>query len=201
MHRKSMLTDQERQAVRQDIEAKYAKVAQSPQGLFRYPTGREGLSLLRYDPDALAKLPPESLDGYAGVANPWRALTLEPGQSTLDVGCGAGLDVFVAALTPGVTALGVDMSQPMLARARRQAETARGRAFFARADVEKLPFAGDRFDAVTSNGLISLVPDKKAAFGEIFRVLRPGGRLVFGDQVLNAEDMRTREEIVSSWFR
>jgi SAM-dependent methyltransferase len=167
-------------AIRNGIAQKYRKVAVSPAGLFQYPTGEGSARHLGYPPDLLVPIPPEIRERFVGVGNPFALGPIRPGESLLDLGCGAGFDAFVAAqlVGPAGRVVGIDLSPEMLAVARAgQAEAGFPELEFREASVEALPFPDASFDVALSNGVLNLVPDKPAALGEIFRVLRPGGRL------------------------
>src|SRR5262249_17216431 len=145
---------------------------------------------LGYDPAELARLPAETTASFAGVANPHRIGAIREGETVLDVGCGAGTDLLLAARQGGSSgrALGVDMTPPSLERTRAGA----GPPGYSHVDVRegdalRLPVDDASVDVVISNGVINLVPDKLAAFAEIFRVLRSGGRLQLGDIVVENE--------------
>ncbi len=141
-----------------------------------------------YAPEDLAKAPEEANLGL-GCGAPLAVLDPKPGEVVLDLGSGAGLDAFLAAakVGPGGRVIGVDMTPEMLERARRAAKT-RGLANveFRAGRLEELPVASGSVDAVTSNCVINLVPDKGKVFAEIARVLRPGGRVVISDIILDA---------------
>lgn len=167
-------------AIRGGIAEKYRKVAVSPEGLFRYPTGEASARGLGYPPDLLAAVPAAIRERFVGVGNPFGLGPIRPGQAVLDLGCGAGFDAFIAAqlVGPGGRVAGIDLSPEMLAVARaRQAEAGFPQVEFRQAAVEALPFPDASFDVALSNGVLNLIPDKPAALREIFRVLRPGGRL------------------------
>src|SRR5205807_9547035 len=131
-------------------------------------------------PQELAQVPDVAVESFAGVANPWELGRLAPGERVLDLGSGAGTDSLIAALMVGPEGrvTGIDMTPQMLSKARGAAD-AMGAANveFVAGSAEELPFAHASFDVVISNGVIDLIPDKDAVFGELFRVLRPGGRL------------------------
>jgi SAM-dependent methyltransferase len=166
--------------IRQGIAEKYRKVALSPAGLFRYPTGAESARGLGYPPALVAGIPPAVQEHFVGVGNPFALGPIAPGEAVLDLGCGAGFDALVAAqlVGPGGRVVGIDLSPEMLAVARAgRAGTGFARVGFVEAQVEALPFPDAAFDVVLSNGVLNLVPDKLCAVREIFRLLRPGARL------------------------
>jgi SAM-dependent methyltransferase len=141
-----------------------------------------------YSKDDLAQVPAEANLGL-GCGAPLTFLALAPGETVLDLGSGPGLDAFLAARQVGPTGrvIGVDMTPSMLERARVGAAKM-GLAWveFREGRLEALPVEAASVDAVTSNCVINLVPDKAAVFAEVARVLRPGGRLVVSDIILDA---------------
>ncbi len=166
--------------IRDGIAQKYRKVAASPEGLFRYPTGEASARGLGYPPHLVADIPLAIRERFVGVGNPFSLGPIRAGESVLDLGCGAGFDAFIAAqlVGPAGRVVGIDLSPEMLAVARAgQAEAGFPEVEFREASVEALPFPDASFDVALSNGVLNLVPDKPAALREIFRVLRPGGRL------------------------
>jgi arsenite methyltransferase len=171
------------QVLKSEIRKTYASVSQEPDKDFIFPTGRAWAEDLDY-PEELAGVPDSAVESYAGVANPFSLGRLSPGERVLDVGCGAGTDTLVAAqmVGPDGRVTGIDMTPEMLAKARRAAtEMVAGNVDFAEGEVERLPFPDESFDVVISNGVIDLIPDKDAVFSELFRVLRPGGRIQLAD--------------------
>jgi len=167
-------------SIRQGIAEKYRKVAVSPQGLFKYPTGQESARGLGYPPDLLDAIPLAVRERFVGVGNPFALGPIRPGEAVLDLGCGAGFDAFVAAqlVGPAGRVVGIDLSPEMLAIAEAELREAKSPQIeFQVAQVEVLPFPDTSFDVALSNGVLNLIPDKAAALREIFRVLRPGGRL------------------------
>jgi arsenite methyltransferase len=166
-----------------EIKKTYAAVSASPETDFIFPTGRAWAEDLGYPPE-LARVPEAAVESFAGVANPWELGRLSPREHVLDLGSGAGTDSLVAAqmVGPEGHVTGIDMTPEMLAKARgAAAELGATNVEFVAGTVEQLPFADASFDVVISNGVIDLVPDKDAVFGEIFRVLRPGGRIQIAD--------------------
>jgi arsenite methyltransferase len=146
-------------------------------------------------------VPDASVESFAGVADHWGLGRVEPGAVVLDLGCGAGTDLLIAAqmVGPAGRAIGIDMTPSMLEVARASArEMGLGNLELHEALIEALPLEDASVDVVISNGVIDLVPDKDAVFDEIDRVLRPGGRLQLADVVIHhevSEDARKRIDL------
>ena len=169
--------------LKSEIKRTYASVSQEPEKDFIFPTGRGWAEDLGY-PEELAKVPETAVGSFAGVANPWQLGRLALGELVLDLGSGAGTDSLVAAQMVGEDGhvTGIDMTLEMLAKARvATAEMGLANVEFVESEAEQLPFTDESFDVVISNGVIDLIPDKDAVFAEIFRVLRPGGRIQIAD--------------------
>jgi SAM-dependent methyltransferase len=169
--------------LKSEIRKTYASVSAEPERDFVFPTGRAWAEDLGYPPE-LANVPDAAVESFAGVANPWTMGRLEPGERVLDLGSGAGTDSLVAAQMVGEdgSVTGVDMTPEMLAKARQAAaEMGVRNVEFVEAEAERLPFSDESLDVVISNGVIDLIPDKDAVFNELFRVLRPGGRMQIAD--------------------
>ena len=199
---KSDFTAEDRKKIEEGIRGKYAKVAVNAEGLFSYPTGRAGLETLKYDPDILRSLPESALESFCGVGNPFSLGEIEQGESVLDIGCGGGVDTMAAAIMvrPTGRVVGVDMSSEMVERARENlSETHLANVSFQESSAEDLPFLDKDFDVVISSGVFNLIPDKRKALKEVFRVMKPGGRLMMADQVLTgylSEDVKAR---IDNW--
>jgi SAM-dependent methyltransferase len=187
--------------LREEIRKTYTDVSTTPEQGFIFPTGRAWAQQLGYPEPELARVPDATVESFAGVANHWPLGRVEPGSVVLDLGCGAGTDLLIAAQMTGPAgrAIGVDMTATMLDRARASAaEMAVGNVELHESLIEALPLDDGSVDVVISNGVIDLVPDKDAVLDEIDRVLRPGGRLQVADIVIHqevSEDVRSRIDL------
>jgi arsenite methyltransferase len=187
--------------LREEIEKTYTDVSTDPAKDFLFPTGRSWAEDLGY-PSELARVPERTVESFAGVANPHVLGRIEPGQVVLDLGCGAGTDLLIAAqmVGPEGRAIGIDMTQTMLDRARESAdEMGLHNVELHQGLIESLPVPDESVDVVISNGVIDLVPDKDAVFAEIDRVLRPGGRLQVADVVIHTEVSEDARKRIDLW--
>jgi arsenite methyltransferase len=187
--------------LRSEIRKTYTDVSIEQQKDFIFPTGRAWAQTLDYPEPELSRVPDATVESFAGVANHWLLGRPQHGDVVLDLGCGAGTDLLIAAQMTGSTgrAIGVDMTPAMLRRAERSAgEMGLENVELHASLVEALPVEDASVDVVISNGVIDLVPDKDAVFDEIDRVLRPGGRLQLADVVIHtavSEDARARIDL------
>ena len=187
--------------LRREIRETYTEVSTQQEKDFIFPTGRVWARELGYPEPELSRVPDASVESFAGVANHWMLGRIERGAVVLDLGCGAGTDLLIAAqmIGPEGSAIGVDMTEPMLEHARASAEEMSLRnVALHEALIEELPLNTGSVDVVISNGVIDLVPDKDRVFDEIDRVLRPGGRLQLADVVIHhevSEDARKRIDL------
>jgi SAM-dependent methyltransferase len=187
--------------LRTEIRKTYTDVSTDQQQEFIFPTGRGWAQELGYPEPELSRVPDWTVESFAGVANHWWLGRVEPGSTVLDLGCGAGTDLLIAAQMTGREGrvIGVDMTAAMLDLARASAEEmGLANVELHESLIESLPLDDAAVDVVISNGVIDLVPDKEAVFDEIDRVLRPGGRLQFADVVIHhevSEDARKRIDL------
>jgi ubiquinone/menaquinone biosynthesis C-methylase UbiE len=175
--------------LRQEISAVYARVATGPDGEFHFHRGPDyAVTVLGYDRAELDQLPADVTARFAGIGNPHLVAPLPVGATVLDVGCGAGMDLLLAARQVGPTgrAIGVDMTEPMRACAIAGAAACGLANVDVRAgDATRLPVEDASIDVVISNGVLNLVPQKQLALAEIRRVLKPGGRAQIADIILH----------------
>jgi arsenite methyltransferase len=188
--------------LRSEIRQTYTDVSTDQEREFIFPTGRSWAQELGYPEPELARVPDAIVESFAGVANHWLLGDVEPGAVVLDLGCGAGTDLLIAAQEAGPAgrAIGIDMTPAMLERAAAGAQQmGLTNVELHESLIEALPLEDASVDVVISNGVIDLVPDKEAVFAEIDRVLRPGGRLQFADVVIHTEVSEDARERIDLW--
>lgn len=170
--------------LRKAIQDEYQEVAEHPDKGFHFHTGRRLTRIVGYKDEWLASVSELAVESFAGTGNPFAMGVLAAGERVVDVGSGAGMDSLVAARMVGPTGkvVGLDMTPAMLQRARLAAAgSAIDHVEFREGYMEELPVADGWADVVISNGVLNLTPDKQKTLGEMFRVLRPGGRLQIAD--------------------
>jgi arsenite methyltransferase len=182
--------------LRSEISNIYGRVEIEPSAEFHFHRGPAyAAEFLGYDADELASLPTEGTASFAGVGNPLAIGPIHPGETILDIGCGAAMDLLLAGkrVGPEGRVIGIDMTDAMIERARAWTIT-RGMKHveIRKGDATALPATDASVDVVISNGVINLVPEKELGFSEIIRILRPGGRLHLADIAL---DMELSEDI------
>ncbi len=161
-----------------------------------------GKANLLYPEDLTTGVPTDITNFSLGCGNPFSAAAMQPGETVLDLGSGGGLDCFLAAKEVGPTGhvIGVDMTPDMLKRARASAERLGFKNVeFREGYLESLPVEADSVDVVISNCVINLSPDKPKVFQEIFRVLKPGGRLAVSDTVTNGPLPEAMKNDIEAW--
>jgi len=190
------------QELRQAIRKEYEAVAQTPGKGFHFHTGRHLTEIVEYQPEWLEGIPESVIESFAGTGNPFSVEIIEPGELVVDIGCGAGIDTFIAAKQVGSTGkvIGVDMTEAMLTRARKaNQEIGFDQVEFKTGFMEELPISDGWADVIISNGVFNLSPEKERVLQEMVRVLKPGGRLQIADIIVQKEVPESAKRKIDLW--
>jgi SAM-dependent methyltransferase len=168
-----------------EIIRMYQEVADNPGGAFHFFHGRDAAQLFEYDPAWLDRAPAGAVASFAGVGNPHLRSAIQPGETVLDLGSGAGLDAIIASWSVGASGrvIGVDLNPSMCLKAQAHAAAVGSRMECQQGRMEDIPLPDESVDVVISNGVINLSFRKRRVIEELFRVLRRGGRLSVTDIV------------------
>lgn len=198
------LSEMTPEEIKAAVDAKYSQVAMTPHAEFNFPVGRAFAESVGYPKEVLDQLPASMWESFTGAGNPQPFVDARPGETLLDLGCGAGLDLYLYSRAVGATGncYGVDISEAMCAKARanlRKVGVANVEILAGHSDHIPLPDAS--VDLVASNGIYNLSPLKEPVMREVFRVLKPGGRTVFAEVVLKSALPDEVRKSVNDWFR
>ena len=166
--------------IKEAVKDKYSQVAKDPCGSFNFPVGKTFAVDVGYPKEQLDKLPQAFTESFTGANNPQPFIDLNEGEIVLDLGCGAGLDLYFYARSVGKKGkvCGLDISTDMLEKAENNIKSVGiNNVEFTRGSSDDLPFENDSFDVVASNGIYNLSTDKESVLSEVYRVLKPGGPL------------------------
>ena len=188
--------------LREAIKGEYKVVAEDPGKGFHFHTGRRLTGIVGYRDEWFDGVAESAIESFAGTGNPFAMGELVAGEKVVDIGSGGGIDSLVAArmIGPDGEVVGIDMTPAMLEKARAAAaESGVRNVEFREAFMEEIPVADGWADVVISNGVLNLTPDKPKVMGEMFRVLRPGGRLQLADILVTREVSNEAKQKIDLW--
>lgn len=201
---KKLLSEMTQDEIKAAVREKYGKVASDPCSAFNFPVGKGFALKVGYPKEILDKLPQSMYESFTGANNPQPFVNLREGEVVLDLGCGAGLDIYFYAKVVGDKGkvYGLDISQEMVNKAKANMESSGIRNVEIRCGhSDNLPFNDNFFDVVASNGIYNLSPDKENVLQEVYRVLKPNARTAFCEVVLRESLPSEIRKDVDDWFR
>ncbi len=184
------------------VQKEYSEVAVDPGKGFHFHTGTDAATRLDYDPASYASIPEGNIASFAGTGNPFLLGPINAGETVVDAGSGAGFDALIAAQMVGTggRVVGIDMTAEMLDKARAgAAEMGMTHAEFREGYIEQLPFPDDFADVLISNGVLNLTLNKVNTLREWARVIKPGGRLQFGDIMVSRQVPESALDDIALW--
>ena len=190
--------------IKDAVSKRYGKVATTPDGQFNFPVGRDFAESVGYASEILDSIPSSMWESFTGAGNPQPYVHISSGETVLDLGCGAGLDLYLYAGVAGPEGkvFGLDISEEMLAKAASNMELlGMKNVEFLSAPADKIPLPDSSVDVVTANGIFNLSPNKGDVMREIARVLRGGGHTTFAEVVLKAPLPEEMRRDINDWFR
>jgi SAM-dependent methyltransferase len=198
------LSEMTHDEIKEAVRDKYSQVAKDPCATFNFPVGKAFALKVGYPKDILDRLPQSMYESFTGANNPQPFIELKEGEIVLDLGCGAGLDLYFYAKAIGAQGkvYGLDISEDMVNKARENMRRlAIENAEIITGHSDELPFADNFFDIVASNGIYNLSPDKEVVMREVYRVLKQGARTVFCEIVLKESFSEDERKSANDWFR
>lgn len=201
---KKSLYEMTHEQIKEAVKEKYGRVAEEPTATFNFPVGKAFALKVGYPKEILDELPQSMYESFTGANNPQPFVELKEGEVLLDLGCGAGLDLYfyAKAVGPKGKVYGLDISEKMVNKAKSNMSKIGIKNVEIRyGPSDAVPFDNNSMDIVASNGIYNLSPDKESVMNEVYRVLKPGGRTVFCEIVLKGplpDDIRTD---INDWFR
>ncbi len=194
--------DVDTETLRKAIQDEYKEVAADPHKGFHFHTGRALTKIVGYEDEWLEGVSESAIESFAGTGNPFSMGEPAAGERVVDIGSGGGIDSLIAArmVGPEGEVVGIDMTPAMLEKSRTAAaESGIDNVEFREAYMEELPVENGWADVVISNGVLNLTPDKQKTLAEMFRVLRPGGRLQIGDILVTREVSTEAKQRIDLW--
>lgn len=204
MFKKKALKEMSSDEIKEAVKKKYSCVAKESSASFNFPVGRAFALKVGYPEETLATLPESMYESFTGANNPQPFVDLKEGEVVLDLGCGAGLDLYLYAKAVGEKGrvYGLDISEDMVNKAKRNMKVVGIENVEIKCGhSDELPFEDNFFDVVASNGIYNLSPDKEKVMREAFRVLKPEGRTVFCEIVLKEALPEEIRKNIDDWFR
>jgi len=189
--------------LREGVLRAYSEAATNPQGKHPFPVGRWFAESIGYPVKILNSLPPLVAETFTGVSNVSIFAEIPEGSTVLDIGCGAGLDAFIASQKTGIRGhvIGIDFSDTMIQKAREATSKVNlNNIEFYCAAAEKLPFSNESVDVILVNGIFNLNPFRDQVFSELVRVIKTGGSVYAAELVLKKPQPAKKVHKLDDWF-